>query len=66
MPLMPKESIWVEMLGKLYPKANQKELCERAFALMRNMMDALKHEIAREDKIHRETAQKWKDALRGR
>jgi len=63
---MPKDSIWVKMLQKLYPEANPEKLCKDAGWMMDNMLRMVTRAIAREAKIHRETAQKWKDAIFGR
>jgi|GEM_PF-1693897 len=71
---MPKDSIWVKMLQKLYPEANPEKLCKDAGWMlckdagwmMDTMLRMVTRAIAREAKIHRETAQKWKDAIYGR
>ncbi|HEX2579284.1 MAG TPA: hypothetical protein VHK67_02645 [Rhabdochlamydiaceae bacterium] len=65
-PLMSADSPWVKMLEKIFPKANLKELRENAHWLMNNTMKMLSHQIARDTKKNRETAQRRKDAIQGR
>lgn len=65
-PLMSKDSIWTKGLQQLCPNANPEELCKGAYYLMENTLTVVRRAIARESKIHRETAQKWKDAIFGR